>query len=527
MKAAMRIWVLWILAHCAHAAVTWYDTSGVCTLTNFEPSYGVLCSLGSYGACNGTTIRITTTGEACAGAVWYTIDTHGRADIAWREAARTPGACGAVTFRAEALTPRPLSALSVRATCAASACSPRTARVDILGVEQCTATVVGDAAAGCDDPTPAILTVPFPNGTACEGVTVLFDVPNSPNASLTVETHTLSAQSFVSEITPNQVAMHVHTPTPIPVPKGLTVIATCAGSDPVVTVSGSCPPTAYAGWCTLDTAGRALVCFETVPWAPGTTLRVSGGAHVSYGGATYGPGAWPVPPTPRVVATLTCTSGCTRGTAMLAVPVALVPPPLSPLSPPPPPAPMVEGTVCGPATQCEPRDCQFTAYGGQAVCLNVCNDAPYNISLILIGLQNATLQTVSADSGCAGFAFDSPGTNTYFVSVDGATPQSLNYSFGVSDSVKSSAVIRCLSGPCESGARIAGGTDAPYTQFMVSLRTPSNTHFCGATLLTSTIALTAAHCSRYALMVRPHHIEDVFYCIYLHYIIIYKHEYMY
>ena len=71
----------------------------------------------------------------------------------------------------------------------------------------------------------------------------------------------------------------------------------------------------------------------------------------------------------------------------------------------------------------------------------------------------------------------------------------LTYSFGVPAGARGETVSHCLDGPCEYSPKLAGGVDAPFTGFIVSLQSLKNRHFCGATLVTGRVAVTAAHCA--------------------------------
>lgn len=310
----------------------------------------------------------------------------------------------------------------------------------------------------------------------------------------TVQTHDFGSNSMSTRVFGDGVNITFAPLVAIPASSNLTMLAGCVTSEQSIEFFGSCAPVAYAGWCAL--ASGATPCFQPNAWSTGETLEVSRGATVVFANASYGEGP------PSIVAhttspqsEVTCVSGCADATALLSIPA------FSPSPPNPPAAPAANGSTCGVQTACDSRMCILTAYGGQSVCAGVCASGPFNMSLVQIGLANTTIQTVSSSGGgCSAFGFDSPITSEYALVFEGLV-ESANFSFGVSASVQSSAVLRCLSGPCENDAKISGGTDAPYTQFMVSLRTPANTHFCGATLLTPTIALTAAHCALYALQV--------------------------
>ena len=466
-------------------AIPWTDDPLACSVPNHAPSYGVLCSLGSRGVCNGTTVIVSSDGPQCAGNVRFSIDAHGRHDVRWREASRDPGPCGRVTFAAESLTPRTLSALSVRSSCASRACSPRNVTVRTAGVSQCSS---AEVAGECSEPTVSIVSKKFPNDTVCPGLIAKV----SGGLRWKVQTKDFGSESIRIRQDGSGINITFAPIVAIPAPSGLTVLAGCVDGDQSIEFIGSCDPMAYAGWCSLGSG--ATPCFQPNAWTPGETLTVS--TSVSFAAASYPSGSHAVPRTDDAQSVVTCTSGCTDATALLTIPPA-------PSRPPPPPSPPPNVTnssySCGPQTVCIAESCGMTAYGGQSVCANVCAPGSFNMSLVQVGLANTTIQTISSSgAGCSSFGFDSPITSEYALVFDGPI-DSANFSFGVSASLQSSAVVRCLSGPCENNAKISGGTDAPYTQFMVSLRTPANTHFCGATLLTPKIVLTAAHCAVYAL----------------------------
>lgn len=89
----------------------------------------------------------------------------------------------------------------------------------------------------------------------------------------------------------------------------------------------------------------------------------------------------------------------------------------------------------------------------------------------------------------------------------------LTYGFSVAGAYRGSAVASCVDGPCGYTPKMAGGVDAPYAGFVVSLRDIQHQHFCGGSLIAGNIVLTAAHCMRAVrlggfAMVRATNLQD-------------------
>lgn len=159
-----RLFFAILLGACAHA-IPWIDERDACVVDRHTPTYGVLCSLGPRGVCNGTDVTVSSAAP-CSGAARFSIDTHGRHDVRWREVSRDPGPCGGATFRAESLTPCALSALSVRSACVSQTCSARNVTVSTSRVSRCSS---AEVAGTCGELPTSMISVAFPNNTICPG----------------------------------------------------------------------------------------------------------------------------------------------------------------------------------------------------------------------------------------------------------------------------------------------------------------------------------------------------------------------
>ena len=552
----MRGCLLIVFALVACDAVLWFDNPSLCSQT-LTPTYGAACSVGNLGMCNGTELTLVSSAAGaaagCVGSVHYSVDMHGLSTVGWVATKQTPlaaGVCESMVFRAVTNVPRSIAALTVRAACEGGgvhACSARTLAVSSSGVAGCLGfdEPPGSAleSAYCTDD-PQLLNLQYPNNTACNGLYVDMRAVGSPNVTWHIASGDLAGPSLQPTVEGESLRLDVRLPVPVAAPQGLVVLAQCAPTTATAEIVGTCPATGSSGWCMLGPTGQPSNCFQPTAWVSGTTIQVPDGTIVEYGGFQYQGGPPKVVAAPQngqLSAVATCVSGCGAGiVAMQWVPFGTSPPP-SP-APPTPPTPPKGVSSCGAPHTCDGESCPFIAFGGQEVCLTICRSRPYVFSLMEVGAVNYTVQTLAAGTGCATFAYSVPVTTNYGVFLEdyhemppapplapnkvpppapnvppypptpppspdnmppapplGPATANITFSFGVSADVKAAAVVRCLSGPCAYSPKISGGTDAPYTAFAVSIQTTEHAHFCGGTLLTPTVVLTAAHCVRAAL----------------------------
>lgn len=472
----------------------WTESPNACQATIGPTGALAACALEPFNGCNGTLVTVRASGT-CGGGFEFYLDTHGRNDLRFLPAsANSAGSCEAKAFLMESLIPLTLSELSVGAWCARAPCSGRTLIVSVSNVASCVALYVPDVDP-CVGQNSEPLNVPFPDATVCPGSTLTL---SGVRGAWDVLSHDVAASAVAVAHTPDGVVLEFGPSAPLPSPNGLLVIATCAGATvPTAQFGGAtCEPVDYTGWCALLAAGVGTACFQPGSWVAGTTLRLSPGATVQYGSASYGPGgSWAVP---QLLAGVTCASGCSGAWALLSVP-NVVPPP----APPVPPSPPLQPASCdGQMVTSDASNATFVVFSGQIACLTVCSADPYSLVLSIIGPGGSLIpldSSQTAGSGCASFKITPPGGTIQLVLQPTPSAANLTYSFGLGTGAQTLAVARCLSGPCAYSPEIAGGTDAPYVSFVASLRNSRGVHFCGATLIAPTLLLTAAHCALAAL----------------------------